>query len=55
MLAPLAEFFLTESSDADRLADVTATLARGNHESARGHKAKLLEMLKDKEKRGGSA
>jgi hypothetical protein len=38
-------------SDANRIADVTATLARGNHRSTRGHKAKLLEMLKDKVKR----
>ncbi len=27
-------------------------MARGNHKSARGHEAKLLEMLKDEEKRG---
>ena len=33
--------------------NVTATfLARGHHKSARGHEAKLLEMLKDKVKRG---
>ena len=46
-----AEFPLTDISDADRLADVTATLARGNLKSDRGHEAKLFEMLKDKEKR----
>ena len=43
-----AEVPLTDISNADHLADVTATLARGNHKLARGHKAKLLEMLKDK-------
>ena len=47
-----AEFPLVDISDADRLADVTATLARGNHKSARGHEAKLLEMLKDEVRRG---
>ncbi len=44
------EFPLTDISDAECLADVTATLARGNHESACAHEAKLLEMLKDKVK-----
>ncbi|KAI2491164.1 hypothetical protein MHU86_23391 [Fragilaria crotonensis] len=33
--------------DSDRLADVRANLARGNHKSARGHEAKLISMLKD--------
>jgi hypothetical protein len=48
-----AEFpLLVDIPDAARLADVTATLARGNHKSARGHKAKLLEMLKAEVKRG---
>ena len=47
-----AEFPLFDISDADRLADVAASLARGNHKSARGHEAKLLEMLKDEVKRG---
>jgi hypothetical protein len=47
-----AEFPLREIPDAERLADVAASLARGNHKSARGHEAKLLEMLRDEVKRG---
>ena len=50
-----AEFPLADIPDADRLADVTATLARGNHKSARGHEAKLLEMLKDEVNGVGSS
>lgn len=42
-----AEFPLTPISDADRLLDVAAALARGNHKSAQGHEAKLIDMLKD--------
>ncbi len=45
-----AEIPLANISDADCRLDAAATLARGNHESARGHEAKLLEMLKDKVK-----
>ena len=47
-----AEFPLLDIPDADRLADVASSLARCNHKSARGHEAKLLEMLKDEVKRG---
>jgi hypothetical protein len=47
-----AEFPLVNIPDAARLMDVTATLARGNHKSALGHEAMLLEMLKDKVKWG---
>ncbi|KAI2503361.1 hypothetical protein MHU86_11081 [Fragilaria crotonensis] len=47
-----AEFPLREISDSDRLADVRANLARGNHKSARGHEAKLISMLKDEASRG---
>ena len=47
-----AEFPLRDIPDAERLADVAASLARGNHKSARGHEAKLLEMLRDEVKRG---
>ena len=43
---------LVDITDAERLTDVTATLPRGNHKSARGHEVKLLELLKDKVKRG---
>jgi hypothetical protein len=43
---------LVDIPDAERLTDVTATLARGNHKSARGHEAKLFEMLKYEVKRG---
>ena len=43
---------LVDIPDAERLTDVIATLARGDHKSARGHEAKLLEMLKDEVKRG---
>ncbi|KAI2497773.1 hypothetical protein MHU86_16715 [Fragilaria crotonensis] len=43
---------LREISDSDRLADVRANLARGNHKSARGHEAKLISMLKDEASRG---
>ena len=35
-----AEFPLRDIPDAERLADVAASLARGNHKSARGHEAK---------------
>jgi hypothetical protein len=42
-----AEFPLGNTSNDDRLADVTASLARANHKSASGHKAKLFEMLMD--------
>ncbi|KAI2511752.1 hypothetical protein MHU86_2646 [Fragilaria crotonensis] len=45
---------LREISDSDRLADVRANLARGNHKSARGHEAKLISMLKDEASRVGS-
>ncbi|KAI2497538.1 hypothetical protein MHU86_16941 [Fragilaria crotonensis] len=48
------EFPLREISDSDRLADVRANLARGNHKSARGHEAKLISMLKDEASRVGS-
>ncbi len=47
-----AEFPLREISETDRLADVRANLARGNHKSARGHEAKLIEMLKEEVGRG---
>ena len=47
-----AGFPLVDIPDADRLADVAGTLARGNHKSARGHDFKLLEMLEDELKRG---
>ena len=47
-----AESPLVDIPNAERLADVTATLARGNHKSAHGHEAKLLEMQKDEVKRG---
>ncbi|KAI2507350.1 hypothetical protein MHU86_7070 [Fragilaria crotonensis] len=47
-----AEFPLREISDADRLADVRDKLARGNHKSARGHKAKLIAMLREEMERG---
>ncbi|KAI2500084.1 hypothetical protein MHU86_14411 [Fragilaria crotonensis] len=40
--------------DSDRLADVRANLARGNHKSARGHEAKLISMLKDEAQGVGS-
>ena len=43
---------LINLSDADRHADVAVSLARGNHKSAWGHEAKLLETLKDEVKRG---
>ena len=42
-----AEFPLREIADADRIADVNANLARGNHKSAQGHEAKLIDMLKE--------
>ncbi|KAI2503601.1 hypothetical protein MHU86_10888 [Fragilaria crotonensis] len=45
---------LREISDSDRLADVRANLARGNHKSARGHEAKLISMLKDEAQGVGS-
>ena len=45
-----AEFPLVHIPDAEQLSNVTATLARGNHKSVRGHEAKLLEMLKDEVK-----
>ncbi len=41
-----AEFPLRE------IADVTANLTRGNHKSAQGHKAKLIDMLKEEVERG---
>jgi hypothetical protein len=47
-----AEFPLVNIPDAERLADVTAALANGNHKSACGHEATLFEMLKDEVKRG---
>ncbi|KAI2490825.1 hypothetical protein MHU86_23735 [Fragilaria crotonensis] len=52
--SPKGEFPLREISDSDRLADVRANLARGNHKSARGHEAKLISMLKDEASRVGS-
>ena len=47
-----ADFPLTPIDDALRRTDVIAALARGNHKSARGHEAKLLDMLKDEVRRG---
>ncbi|KAI2492527.1 hypothetical protein MHU86_22009 [Fragilaria crotonensis] len=47
-----AEFPLLPIDDVDRRTDVIAALARGNHKSARGHEAKLLDMLKDEVRRG---
>jgi hypothetical protein len=47
-----AEFPLREIADADRIADVNANLARGNHKSAQGHEAKLIDMLKEEVERG---
>ncbi|KAI2499964.1 hypothetical protein MHU86_14538 [Fragilaria crotonensis] len=47
-----AQYPLAPIPDADRFLDVTATLARGNHKSARGHEPRLIEMLKDEVKRG---
>ena len=47
-----AEFPLRDIADADRIADVTANLARGNHKSAQGHEAKLIDMLKEEVERG---
>jgi hypothetical protein len=47
-----AEFPLREIADADRIADVHANLTRGNHKSAQGHKARLIDMLKDEVERG---
>ena len=47
-----ADFPLREIADADRIADVTANLARGNHKSAQGHEAKLIDMLKEEVERG---
>ena len=40
------------SEGANRLANVRANLARGNHKSVRGHEAKLIEMLKEEVGRG---
>ncbi|KAI2489507.1 hypothetical protein MHU86_25084 [Fragilaria crotonensis] len=50
--SPKGRVPLREISDSDRLADVRANLARGNHKSARGHEAKLISMLKDEASRG---
>jgi hypothetical protein len=47
-----ADFPLREIADADRIANVTAHLARGNHKSAQGHEAKLIDMLKEEVERG---
>ena len=47
-----AEFPLREIADADRIADVHANLARGNHKSAQSHEAKLIDMLKEEVERG---
>jgi hypothetical protein len=47
-----AEFPLREIADADRIADVHANLTRGNHKSAQGHEARLIDMPKDKVERG---
>jgi hypothetical protein len=47
-----AEFPLREITDADRIADVHANLARGNYKSAQGHEAKLINMLKEEVERG---
>jgi hypothetical protein len=47
-----AQFPLQPIDDGDRLTDLTATLSRGNHKSARGHERQLLEMLKDEVSRG---
>ena len=47
-----AKSSLREISDTDRLDDVRDNLARGNHKSARGHKAKLITMLKEEVERG---
>ncbi|KAI2505693.1 hypothetical protein MHU86_8752 [Fragilaria crotonensis] len=47
-----ADFPLLPITDTDRRTDVVAALARGNHKSARGHEAKLLDMLRDEVRRG---
>jgi hypothetical protein len=47
-----AEFPLRKISETDRLADVRANLTSGNHKLARGHEAKLIEMLKEEVGRG---
>jgi hypothetical protein len=47
-----AEFPLREIADADRIADVHANLTRGNHKSAQGHEARLIDMLKEEVERG---
>ena len=47
-----AAFPLRAIADSDRLADVSANLARGNHKSALGHETKLISMLKDEVERG---
>ncbi len=46
-----AAFPLREIADADRIADVHATLARGNHKSVQGHETKLIDMLKEEVER----
>jgi hypothetical protein len=45
-----AEFPLREI--ADRIADVHANLTRGNHKSAQGHEARLIDMLKEEVEQG---
>jgi hypothetical protein len=47
-----AEFPLREITDADRIADAHANLARGNHKSAQGYEAKLIDTLKEEVERG---
>jgi hypothetical protein len=51
-ISTAAAFPLRKIADADRIADVHATLARGNHKSAQGHETKLIDMLKEEVERG---
>jgi hypothetical protein len=46
-----ADFPLREIADADRIADVHANLACGNHKATQGHEAKLINMLKEEVER----
>ncbi len=47
-----AEFPLREIADANSIADVHANLTRGNHKSAQGHEARLIDTLKEEVERG---
>ena len=47
-----AAFPLHRIADADRINAIKATLAYGNHKSAKIHEAKLIEMLDDEVEKG---